>query len=484
MEESKLGGLLKNLSPWEWNHLSDFVHSPFHNKNEKVMRLFQHLYQSRNHWEDADLDRATCFRVIYGNQEFDAQKLFNIQSILKRKIDEFHCLRLFRENEIESLLYLLEVQVKRRDWKAFRKTYTRFQNRLKKAEGEGKFSREYYGYNAELLRIKVELETGDHSNEAFYTAMDRLDRFYLGSSFVMACEFLNREGRLQQDGKVFADLDVLSSKISGEARSGESTPSLRMYTLIYQMLSGGEGQTAFDQCLSLLQEEGGLNITDRRDGAAYCINYCVRQVNLGHHEFQHKLFQIYDWALTEGILLEDGVLGEGHLKNFVNLAIREGKYERAKEIVNDHSPQLPGEVRDNAFDFNMATIYFAEGDLSNAKRQLIQVQFKSIFYNLDSKVLLAKIYFEEREFNALDHLLRSLSYYLHTLDSLSRNQHDLYGNFTWWIKKLVDLVDGLTHLNPKTIASKKTRLVEELNSRKNTAQFYWIRDQLQNILDS
>ena len=476
MYNSNVVELLKSFSAWELNHLEDFLDSPFHNKNKRVRRLFRHLRAAIEAGDRSQLDKEACFDAVYAQEEFDKQKLYNISSLLFRNINAYASFRRYQHEKGDQLLHLLTEHITRKNWSAYEKTAKQLQNLGFRGE-----DKEFYSYRAGILRIRKDLETQRLSNEAFYTTIDHLDRFYLFARLRMACEYLNRGNVITHEQNNVSDIEPLLGLLHKPSSASEEGSSLQLYSNIYRMLTSPDQPDFFQKCISLLRTDEFLGLEDKRDGASYCINYCIRQLNLGKLEYQRQLFELYIWTIEEEILFEAGELAEWHFKNIVSITIRENQLDYAEEFVQKYSGFLPEAVRENASQFNRASIYFARKAFSKAKKLLIKVQFLDIFYSLDSKVLLAKIYFEEGEFEALNNLLKTFNTFLSRDNILSENQRSIYKNFIWLVTKLVEIAELVRLVPISQMKAKNAELKAGLEKRRNTAQYAWVHEKVESL---
>lgn len=475
MQQSKVVQTLKPLTPWQWNHLKDFIDSPFHNKNEKVKSFFYYLRSHRNQLSSSAINREYIYREIFGKEEYDEQKLFNIASLLRRKVNEFFSFSTYRNRKADQLIHLLEDQVVRRDWAAFPNSIAQIQKLAPKIDSTGSFSFDFYAYRAGMMQLKKDSETQRLSSEAFYSTIGYLDRFYLGSRLQLACEYLNRGHVINLDDSMILNIDPMINHFLKMEGDNSEDASLQMYSSIYRMLSQPDQKECFLECVNLLQRGTKLSQANLRDGTTYCINYCIRRINSGSHDFLSQLFDLYTWAIEKEVLMEEGLLGEWHFKNIVQTAIRHGRLEWIDQFVATYSQYLPKQVRENAYAFNQASIYFEQKAYSAAKKLLLKVQFTDIFYSLDSKVLLVKIYYEENDMTPLYSLLRSLSVFLRRKSTLSSSQRSIYINFIKATNLLAEAKEGKDYLQPSVFLHKLEKLKQIEVTSPNMAQFNWYR---------
>lgn len=474
MRNSKLSRSLNSFSIGEWKLCHDFIDSPFHNKNQRVKQLFEFLSQKKEKLGNGTLEKESCFASIYPEEAFQEQKLFNIASLLFRKVQEFQAQLIYRDRSGEQQIHLMTHQAGQQLWEEMEKS----QRKLEKGNWPSSlpFADDFYAYQSGMMQIQRDLETQRHSNESFFSTIHHLDRFFLASRLKLACEHLNRSQVVVSEEDPFWNMEALVPQDLKEDDADPGAAALTLYLKIFRMFSHPGDGDRYRHCVEMLKQSPYLLAADRRDGTAYCINYCIREINAGTLSFQKELFQLYHWAIEEQVLLEEGVLGEWHFKNIVRTAIRQGALTWAERFVNENVPFLKEEVRENAYSFNQASIFFEQKAYSEARKLLLRVRFTDLFYSLDSKVLLSKIYYEVEEDEPLRSMVKSLQIFLRRKSSLSPAQKTLYVNFAKALQALSDLRDSSFHATAKRVEEKDAKLKQLLVDSQKMTQYAWVME--------
>ena len=82
---------------------------------------------------------------------------------------------------------------------------------------------------------------------------------------------------------------------------------------------------------------------------------------------------------------------------------------------------------------------FTKKEYDKALRMLLRVEFNDVYYHLDSKSLLMKVYYEMNEFDAFLSLVDAFRIYLRRNKFISEFQKETYSNFIQVINKLMKL---------------------------------------------
>jgi hypothetical protein len=170
------------------------------------------------------------------------------------------------------------------------------------------------------------------------------------------------------------------------------------------------------------------------------------------------------------ILFEGAFLSPWTFKNVVRLGLRLQKYDWTEHFIQQHSPQLEEKFRIDALHYNLADLYYYTNRFEAAMTQLQQVEFTDIHYNLDSKEMLAKIYYERNETEALRALLSAFQIFLKRNTIISDTVRQTYLNFIHVLQLLI-----------KNDKKKAAKLKENIQTLPQLAARKWLLEQYEKI---
>jgi hypothetical protein len=232
-------------------------------------------------------------------------------------------------------------------------------------------------------------------------------------------------------------------------------------------LLDSDEESHYHELRSLLREHfHAFSVVELGQMYAFALNYCIKKLNSGRTEYLRELFEVYQ-ELLEGRLLHNGDhLMPRHFKNIVTTAIRLEEFAWTETFIRENTLELPPDSRENAQNYNQAALAYARSDYSLALRLLNQVEFTDVFYQLDSKALLLKCYYELDEFEPLLSLIDSFKIFLRRNKVLSDYQRRVYLNMVKFVKKLVGIRLG----GRKTL----TDLQVEIEATREVADLRWL----------
>ena len=113
MKNTKLIRVLSTLTAKEWRRFGDYVNSPFHNKNDKLIRYYRILDLIYPEFESS---KQQIFKQMFPALKYDDLKIRHINSRLLKLVEaflitlytdqtsgEFDLLQLYRERELERI---------------------------------------------------------------------------------------------------------------------------------------------------------------------------------------------------------------------------------------------------------------------------------------------------------------------------------------------------------------------------------------------
>ena len=148
---------------------------------------------------------------------------------------------------------------------------------------------------------------------------------------------------------------------------------------------------------------------------------------------------LYQTGLDTEALINDGEISRFAYKNIVALALKLHKYEWVKNFIEDYTPYLHSKYRDSNRNYNLARLYFVKKEYQKAMPMLAQVDDSDLLLNLDSRVMLLKMYYEMKEYDALDNLMTSFRIMLLRKKKNIGYHQQHYLNLLRFIKKMVRL---------------------------------------------
>ena len=401
MKNNKLLQLFHCLTGVEKRALNKFLASPFFNQKKEVLALWGYLLHEYP-LSPTGFSKEAAFAKIYPEGKYDLAKLRHVMSWLLQGIEEFLAYRQIQRDGFGQSVALASAYREKGLEKHFDQAMRQAGKKLEKKVKDPDFF---------LAKYRLEFEQFSFVDSQVRTAENNLaelgralDVYLLASKLKQSCMQLAH----QSVYKVDYDYSFLSGLLEFlEGSEYLQIPAIAPYYYGYRALT--ENDERFFQKFKAELERENTGLADRENRTLYllAINFCIRQINQANEGYVEEAFELYRRGTASGVLLENGHLSRFAYKNAVALGLSLREFDWAEGFIQRYRPLLEVKYREAFFNYNLARLYFTKKDYDRAMPLLVKVDDSDLLLNLDGKVMLLKMYFENGEFDALDSLLAS-----------------------------------------------------------------------------
>jgi hypothetical protein len=469
MRDSKLIETLALLDRKEAARLLKFVASPYFNTQPQLTLLFPILLEQLHQPE-----KQAIWPRLFPDKPFDDLSLRRLMSEALALLTQFLAQEQFSGTQTHQKVHLLKFLREREAAGLYEFFYRKPDS---SASGDAHVSSPATLNSGKLLdAYLMEAERNAwlerSANRSGVTNIDAavgsLDRFYLFNKLKYACTQLNN---LNVMGGEFQDpfLECLLLQLKGEDVAHD--PAILLYRSIYHMLRHPAEEQHYPALRVLLQQHApAFTLDEARHLYAFAMNYCIGRINAGEGNFLQEIFGLYQEALERKVLLENNSLSPWDYKNIVVAGLRLAEFNWVEGFIRSYRDRIPAEHRENAFTYNLAKLHFYKGHYSEVLKLLQKLEYEDVFYNLDAKTMLLKIYYELHEIEALDSLIESFRIFLHRNKLISASHRTNYLNLILFVKKLSRVRVG----DHKRLAKIKA----DFEATRQIADADWLREKM------
>lgn len=465
MIKHKVTILLSSLSKVEINRLNKLVISPYFNKNRTVTNLYTYLQNLYPDYSEENTDRKLIFDHLFPGERYNDSKLRNISSDLTKLVEQYLILEQIESEPSQKTQYLLQAG-KKRD---LEKIYEPSLRQWEQTQDKNPFKDVAFYFEQHQLQEEIYEYTARKLDRSLKSSLqelnDNLDMYYLSKKLKYCCEMINRMNVFSEkyDMGFFEELmEYVKSNNMIDA------PIIRTYYQILLTLLEGDKEEHYFKLKDLLskysdqfpQDENKINYS-------FAQNYCVKKINSGRSEYLQELFELYQLSLENRVIFESGYLSQWDFKNITTVGLRLGEMDKTKRFIQEYKKHLDPIFQENAYKYNLANYHFYNNEFKEAMQLLVKVEFTDIYYNLDSRSLLLKAYFELEEYEAFFPHSETFKNYIRRNNTISDYQKKVYLNLVKYLAKLAKLKQA------KKRAPEK--LIEEINTTAQIADATWLR---------
>ncbi len=480
MQNAILIQTLSTFSKRELTRFCHFVHSPFFNKHRQLQNLTDYIANVYPDFKSPKLARSTVFKHLFPKEKYHEKKLNNLISDLLKLLETYLAQLAFEEEDatiVKTTLLLAQLRERGQE-----KHFMRSLKRSQQKQAKQVLQDRYYYYHNHLLAKEADLfyaaQQKRQKDENLQLKSDQLDVFYMASKLRDYCEMVNRSNVLsvQYDMRL---MPVILNYLQTHLLTYEAYPSISIYYQILRTLTEPTVEEHYQKLIVVLAQNAHLfSVKEAYEMYAYAQNYCIKKINQGNMDYMQALFVLYQQLLTKNLLLDDGYLSEWHYKNIVTVGLRLNQYEWTEQFINQYKEKLPPNKVENAFHYNLASLYYSQEQYGKAQQLLMTIDFTDMVYYLDSKSMLLKIYYDLNESDALYALFDAVNIYLKRNKLVSKYQHTIYHNLFRFAKRAYKIKESKAYNNKEKNEQKINQLQQQMQTHQQIANANWLRQKV------
>jgi hypothetical protein len=471
IKSTKFYDYVTAMNIYELNRLRKYIYSPLYNEDERLKKFVDVFLPAAKTNSLALMDEKDVWKQVFGNVKYDRAKFVRLLSDTVKKIEHFLVIDRFQQQREMQYAWQLEIMNERK----LNKHVPELLNYAeRKHEAPATRNADYYYRNFLLQQQKnlhLEIKDQRSAEKNLNDVVSSLDNYYLIQKLKYSAAILHYKNFLS----VESELPLLHEILKLTANSTYQIPAIQIYRYIILSFTEPENESNYSKLKELLFANGKLFPTEElKSMFVFAMNYCINQINFGKTTYLREVLSLYQYALQNELLLEDGYLSQWDYKNIVTVALRVKDFKWAAQFIRQYKAKLPKTDRQNAYTFNQARYYFSLKKYDEVLALLQNVKYNDIFYQLDSKTTLLKTYYEMGEWMPLYSLKDSFRVLLRRKRLISNQQKDNYNNLLKLALKLFksDVKD--------TRAIQALR--DEIQSTGNVADKSWLMEKVEELI--
>ncbi|MBS1551213.1 MAG: hypothetical protein JST15_03975 [Bacteroidetes bacterium] len=480
MLNSKVIDILKSFSVEEIRKFSGFLSSPFHNKNKKVIQLFEILSKYHPHYGHKNLTKEKLFTLIFSGSDkyasFSDASVRNLLSDLMILAEKFLvCTEIEKNKFLFSEISLKEL--------GKRKLTGIYEKRLKTAEsllsenvfrGEEDYYKKFILEESKSTNSQYIDNLSLHRSNYILKASDNLTYYYLIRIFKMINFFeWQKQYNIDHTSSLAYELlrGVNLKEIEKKLKSGSSYDCkvITVYIRMYSALTDPLNDEKYFSYKNILTENDSVFSSLEKYGLYICLtNCCVRKIDLGKEYFNKECFEVYKLMFRNKLF--DSYPGYFSMTTYtaiLNTGLASENYDEIENFIENYSGRLNPEHREDAVNYSYAQLCFYKKQYGKSLEFISRTdtEFSNFKYHL--KVLALKIYYETEDYDSLYYAADSFSHFINKNKIVSGNYREEFRNFLRTLDLLVKYRLG----KDDTLIFRITKLTEG----SNTAGRKWLK---------
>lgn len=462
MKKSKLIELLSTFSKKEARLFGEFIQSPYHNKSEEVIQLWNYLERWHPTFPAEHVEKERTYHALFPGSALDYKHLSYMMNYLLKLGEQFITLEKYKKNSIAQEFYLMKEFLDRKLDKHFQYTYQKTERKIEESYLE---SDETFLYRHKISELNSDFSIKKAlKNEPFLQkASDQFDDYIYLNKIKYACEMLNRSRIISEDS--LFDISFIEDIENRVEKNASSPVIIKIYYKIYQLLKNSDDEGRFETLIEALKTDGSaIDQVELRFIYLYAINICIQNIRLGKSHYFKVCFDLYVNGIQTKALFENNLLTNSTFTNTIRLGLTLKEYDLLDQIINEHSQYLAKNLQGDAKNYNLALVAFSKEDYDNALINLNQMQFIDAQYIILNRVLMLKTYYETDSIESLLSLIASFTMFLKRNKKLSPNIKKAFLNFC-------TILNQLLRRNEK----KKEKLMDKISKTESLMERAWLK---------
>lgn len=461
MTDLKLIQLLKTFSKHEIKEFEKYLQSSFLNTSgEYILKFFETIKKYYPSFENEKFSKANVFLEIYPKEKYNDARMRKLTSETMKLAQDYLGVKSFLTDEHSKGQYIL-AQLKDRNSDSLFETKSK--ELLKLLEKNKTKDYHYYGDKYKLNEMIKSFYFNRERKKAITLFDDEMELLSKYFSLLFIHKFIERYMEKRSFTNTEFHLPYFKEVISfaEENYSGKENLFDLYYTELLLHINGDE---KYYFSLKHLKDKLSGKIRKNSLSLIYftLTNYATEQVEKGKMNYLNELFNLHKEILKKKI--SGNIFSEFLFINIVVIALRLDEIKFAEKFIGEYKNKLNKDMRENTYNYCLASIYFSKKEYSSALEAISKTNFNLSLHKYLIKNLTLKIYYELDETNSIYSLIDSYKHTIKRDKSVPENVKALVNNYTNFVKELLKIKHG----------EKTKEDIEARIKRETTAEKLWL----------
>lgn len=397
MHKSKSVQLISTFSDDEVRRFSDFLRSPYFNKNTRVAALFDELKKDHPYYESKSVSREKLYGKLYRGKAYNEQVMKNLNSELFSLLKEFMAHDMLDKDRFEKSLMLITNLTSRDTPQVFEKE-TESSERYARENRENIKNLYHHLNRIEDERLTNSLLNNKQSEATIHIlkAGEYLIMYFFKNLFRLLInhrinEFsFNASSEVNLMDEFVKNLNINNILAYMEKHDIEHNIHIKLLYLALMCNLHVKNSDTYRSFKDLLFSSNDKFTRAEYQNLLHLLESIIAQkINSGMLEYYTDLFETYEYELKHEMHKPNRQqpLTIMKYRNIYLTALKTGKFEWAEKFIHDYRDELQKKDRQSIVDLSMAQLNFEKKDFESTLKYLQKVKTSQIFYKIDVKIL-------------------------------------------------------------------------------------------------
>lgn len=448
MQNHKLILILKALTQKELNAFVRMANTPYFNRKEEVVLLIGYLKKQYPKFSENSVEKGKIFKVISKEKVFNNRFLDDTVYNTIKLIEQFLVIENLNNDNYSTSKVLTKELKNRKLTDLALKEIEKSKKLLAKNNLNLNTDSEWYSLNLNEYLYK-EASYKDEDLVPLISANKSIDLYYWKNKLWLNDEVNSRSEISNELVKILDNTQIDEINVSLLQNDNDIISN----TLSF--LNTENTSFTFENIFEEIKQS--YKILDSQILILFVsnlINYCKKQYSKTQELIYTKYwFEVYQFGYERGIFVKYNKINDTSFLNTVHLGLVHKEYKWVSFFINDYKNHLSDTM---LFNLSSAMLNFELKNYAVVLQVLLEINFGHIHQNLTARSLIAKTYFEMKEYDLLDSHLKAYEIYLRRHIELSEQLKQINLNFVAAVKKL-----ALAQFDKKALVSLQKDLEEK-----------------------
>lgn len=443
MKKTYLIELLSRFSSRQMRELSDFVRSPFFNKNESVEKLFEYLRVNHPEFRAAKIEKEFVYKKLFSpavyTDSFMRMVIFKLTELSEKYLAYSDMTSRIADESIYLAGSLLELGLDKNAQRVINHTEKELKQLKIKA---GKYFLKKF--ELETLKDIIYSRTykattvKDKPDESLLEESKNLTGFFLVKILQRYRYLLNKGHTVNSQ----FELDFLPHVMKFLQNEGKHYLKNTTISLLYRQISlqldPSDEKLLYEIKNELCSDATLIEDEDRRDGATVLVNICIEKSYKGKEEFHALVLEIDEYLIERNLYnrVKGGYFDSEMFMNIATLALLLNRVEWTKEFIDNNYRKLAPEIMENIRNFTYARLYFKTRELDKALQYISKVTYTDLHMKINARITSITIHYELGNIEEVLMQIENFRKYVQNDKLLSAGHRKISSNFVKFISSI------------------------------------------------
>ncbi len=414
----------------------EFLDSPLHNKNRRLLELYGILQNYYPDFSGDEFTKQTLHLTLFPDEKYRDNMMRKVLSELSVKILEFLAYINYTQDRLEQNKHLISELNKRNADKYFEESYRDAEDALQYSFGSEEMLD--YKHSLELEKNTQFLKKNKFLfDESLLNESNYLIKYFLLKILRRYTQILNKQiYELNSNYKLdFLDEILLFLKVNRY----DDIPAIQLYYNVIMLMLYEENKESLLNIKNILSDSKSLEKLDIYNAYFVMNNYYRKILDNGSSLYVTELFDMYRMQLSKDVFKIENFMHPTLFLNIVRTGIRLKKFDWVENFICCYILEIEPSYRDNTLNFSMAMLCFFRKDYNESMQSLSKLKFNGYYHKLDVYCYMLRVYYELDDTEPLISLIDSYKHVLSNDKKIPEFKRSEYRSFIKFLNYLIKM---------------------------------------------